>query len=477
MIAVFAVFFSCQKEQFITGGSAKLQFSTDTVAFDTVFTSIGTTTKRLKVYNPYNKSIKISSISLAQAGDQSYFRLNIDGLMTSEAKNIELPPKDSLYIFVEATIDPTLQNAPLQINDSIVFVTNNNIQDVNLVAWGQDVHLFTNNHVFSTQRWENDKPYLLIDTVYIDFDEILTIDPGVNIHLHKDAFLVVAGTIEVLGTVEEPVTFQGDRLEEFYDDIPGQWGRIIFLNESRKNIFRNCTIKNGIIGLNLGTPGEDPGPDVLLYNTLITNMSSAGIFALNARVNAYNTVIANCGQFLFTTYLGGSYEFVHCTFANYWGTYSNRRTPSIVLKNYVDVILEDEQGNEQDVRFIGNVEKAYFGNSIIYGNAQDEFGIDPLEGQTMNFSFANSLLRLRIDSIDASYHDNFVDCIFNEDPEFFDIDANDIQLDTLSPAKDAGKVTITEQLPLLEFDFNGKNRLDDNAPDLGAYERKEGEEE
>ena len=62
--------------------------------------------------------------------------------------------------------------------------------------------------------------------------QLLTIEPGVRIHLHRDALLYVEGTLQVNGTLDEPVLFAGDRLEEFYEDKPGQWG-LIYLTETQ----------------------------------------------------------------------------------------------------------------------------------------------------------------------------------------------------------------------------------------------------
>ena len=97
---------SCRKEEKITTDpSAKLEFSGDTVLFDTVFTTVGSTVASLLVYNPNDKKIVISSIQLA-GGSASQFRLNIDGVPGASASNVEISGHDSLYIFVEVTVDP-----------------------------------------------------------------------------------------------------------------------------------------------------------------------------------------------------------------------------------------------------------------------------------------------------------------------------------------------------------------------------------
>ena len=90
--------FSCEDEKYLSSANVKLRFSVDTVMFDTVFTTVGSTTQHLKVYNPYDQKVLISSIKLAKA-ETSNFRLNINGVSTNEVQNLEIAPYDSLYIF------------------------------------------------------------------------------------------------------------------------------------------------------------------------------------------------------------------------------------------------------------------------------------------------------------------------------------------------------------------------------------------
>ena len=111
--------FSCRKNNFITDNTAKLEFSVDTVTFDTIFSSIGSTTKKLLVYNRHDLPISISSINLA-GGQNSKYRLNIDGMPIASVKDYELAANDSMYIFVEVTIDPG--NDEMIEQDSIVFL-------------------------------------------------------------------------------------------------------------------------------------------------------------------------------------------------------------------------------------------------------------------------------------------------------------------------------------------------------------------
>ena len=84
---------SCKKDRITTDPSAKLSFSTQSILFDTVFTTVGSTTKTFLVYNRNSQSIKISSIQLAR-GTASNFRINVNGLKGVQFSNIEIRAKE-----------------------------------------------------------------------------------------------------------------------------------------------------------------------------------------------------------------------------------------------------------------------------------------------------------------------------------------------------------------------------------------------
>ena len=71
-----------------------MDFSTDLVKFDTVFTTVGSATQNFRVYNPYNYDIKVD-VYLA-GGDHSPFSINVDGVAGTSFRNVEIPAKDSI---------------------------------------------------------------------------------------------------------------------------------------------------------------------------------------------------------------------------------------------------------------------------------------------------------------------------------------------------------------------------------------------
>lgn len=462
---------SCNKEEIIdTNPSLTLDFSTDTIFFDTVFTTVGSITQYLKVYNKNENKIKISSIRLA-GGESSPYRMNVDGEAAFVMKDVEIAGNDSLFIFVRVTIDPTDVNAPFVVNDSIVFEINTNIQDVNLVAWGQNAnYILADTYIegypkfkiianeFEEVTWTAEKPYVVYGFAVVDSNARLNIEAGTNIYFHNNSGLWIykGGNLNVNGTFEAPVTFQGDRLDDFYKDLPGQWDRIWINEGSVNNVINYAVIKNGFIGIQAETMQEQMGNRLILTNTIIENMTGYGLLSRFYNITSNNCVIAGCGQYLAALTWGGLYDFRHCTFANDWGE-SVRLTPSLVLNNYV----EDQQGTIYAFEF-----DAYFGNCIVYGRNGEEVLYAFNDQAPYNYFFDNCLLKTEQEITDAAH---YLDSFKNEDPLFFNPDSLDYHLDTLSPAIDRGKLQIVLESPLdITLDLDQVNRAD--SPDLGAYE-------
>ena len=306
---------------------------------------------------------------------------------------------------------------------------------------------------------------LIIDYVYVDSLSSLTIDPGVKVYLHKDALMVVDGSLQVNGTIDEPVWFGGDRLEEFYDHLPGQWGLIYLSGSSHSNRISYAEIRNGTIGILISaTPESGLMPDLEIDNTIINRMSSSGIYALNASVTGSNLVVGDCGGSCLALNYGGDYSFTQSTFANYWPNgYSIRRLPAVLLRDYF--VTENEDGN-LELYPDGTFDNAEFTNSIIYGSQSMELLIESYNDLQLNYLFDYCLTRISSDSISYLEDPLFTNIINNEDPLLDSIPIV-YELDSLSPAIDAGLPSHAVEFP---FDLNGNSRLDDDAPDLGAYE-------
>jgi hypothetical protein len=474
--------FSCQKDEFITEPGAMLTFSTDTLYFDTILTTLGSTTQAFKIYNRHDQAIEIQELYIA-GGNSSFFRLNVDGVKGNRHVNISIPRKDSIFVFAEATIDPLDANNPLLIKDSIIFKTNNNLQDVKLIAYGQDVKIF-NRKILKTQTWSPEKPYLIIYGVSIAKDEVLTIQPGTRIFLHNFASLEVKGRLEAIGTFEEPIIFSGDRFDDRYESSAGQWGAIGIDSISRGSILEHVIIKNSIVGIQVGYPNDNSRSQVELRNCMITNCAAYGIYAFGAEILASNTIIADCAQIAILCLMGGDYNFYHCTISNvsgfypgyYQGGYKARGTPSLFFRNYFDWYDYDNDYRIIEVQRTRNLNLNFY-NSILYGTLTQEIHYDSVASVQTNYKFDHCLIKNHPDSLKYDDPTRFNAILLNEDPYFINDSivnaAYDFRLTDSSKAINAGNLELVKDVARLEFDFEGNSRIEDGSPDLGAYEYQE----
>jgi len=464
----FVVFFSCEDDKYLSSPDAQLRFSNDTIMFDTVFTTIGSTTRILKVFNNYKEKLLISSVKIG-GGDLSNFRMNVNGIAGNEVLDLEIPPKDSIFIFIEVTVDPVGQSMPMVVQDSIEFKTNFKTQKIPVIAWGQDFHLIRSK-VLKNETWTNDKPYLVYNYAYVDTLSTLTIEEGTKIHFHKGAGLYVKGKLEVKGTFADPVVFTADRLENDYKNVPEQWNGILLFSGSHGNLINYGHIRNAVIGIQVGTIEHEGFATLTLANSKIENMSYAGIFSLKSKIYAYNSLIDNCGFYAAALLVGGEYEFYHTTIANYWGGWSRkpRSTSSLAISNFLPVPKSDGTSTV----YQGDLNKLIFANSIIYGNNPVEIELGNNRKNLFNYYFDHCIIQMP-DTFSTSDKNHFNNIWKGNkfDPKFIDVSKKLIfELDTLSPAKDLGNLTYSKLFP---FDMKGKDRTADKAPDLGAYERIE----
>ena len=468
ILFILFIFFSCRKDQILKDSASQIGFSTDTVLFDTVFRYAGSTTKQFKIYNPHKQPIVVSSIFLA-GGKGSPFRINVDGISGYIFSDLKIAANDSVFVFVQVSVTPS-QSAPLLIKDSIIFETNGNKQDVKLTAIGQDVYLHKPDH-FPTNGvppfsiigragvdtvLPNDKPHLFFGYAVVDSACELTIKAGTRLYFHNRAVLWVYkdGSLVVDGAYKNEVVFQGDRLEPDFKELPGQWGKIWFSKGSLNNKINWAIIKNGSIGIQADSVATPDAPTVKISNTIIKNMQSTAVYGQTARIWANNCVFANCGQYVAALLIGGIYKFEHCTFANFW-TSSSRTTPLLALNNYYTT---------SSTIFVRDLDSAYFGNCILYGDQEEEVVLDTLKvGGKFSYKFDHCILKTARNISNTAYYKNVYK---NLSPDFKDIEKNDYRLKLNSGAIDKGYNNFIS----IDLDNKIRPNATTSIPDLGAYE-------
>ena len=405
---------SCEKENYVGENEVKLEFSVDTVAFDTLFTTIGSTTRQVKVYNRSNRDVVIGSITLAD-GRQSPFRLNVDGDTSMVARNVEIMAGDSIFIFIQANLRyDTIHTLPFVVSDAIMF---SNGQRLPVSAWGRNAvyHRAPAGswvHVIDCDNWDHTRPHVFLDTAAIDSTFTLTLNAGEELYFANDAMLLVwrDGRLVVNGTADNPVVFTSLRHDGWYSFLPGQWSCVLFYNGSTGNVIDHAVVENGTGGLRAMY-----GAEVTVSNTVVRNMSDCGLIGQGSAMTGTNLLVYDC----MTSFLvmdGGNYSFTGCTFADYW-RYSTRSLQSVVLTNYI-------LNADGSVASTGDLTAANFTDCIIYGNyGEGEYLVAGVEGVLLNDSIVNCLIK---------------GGAWDEDPQFVDVDNDDYHLSDGSPAAGIG---------------------------------------
>ena len=157
LLVVISVLFiiSCRKESFIESGDARIFITSDSLKYDTVFVTTGSTYRSFRIINENDQRLRLSSIRLV-GGNASAFKMNVDGTPGTEFSNLEIEANDSLYVFVQVNVDPTADNLPFIIRDSISIEYNGNRRWVQLEAWGRNAHFLRDKLVSTDETWDND---------------------------------------------------------------------------------------------------------------------------------------------------------------------------------------------------------------------------------------------------------------------------------------------------------------------------------
>lgn len=452
LIVVAGLGLACQPEEEILAGEAvQLLFEKDSLQFDTLFTTEKSITRRLRVYNPAQKTVLIESIFL-QGGQQSPYSLYVEGTAGKAFGEQPLLPGDSLLLLLEARLPPTADTLPYLANDALVLINKGLRQEVPIVGWGQNA-LFLGDSVLACNTvWDSPLPYIIEESILVDSLCSLTLAKGSRLYFKPGAYLYVKGSLLARGDspVEDRILFRNHRRDPLYENQPGQWGGLIFLPGSRDNKLLYCDIRNAEYGIYLGTPDEDTEPDLELGYCRIENSLLGGLVSYTSDVLAYNTLVNTSAQYTVANLAGGHYTYEHCTFVNYFS--KREEVPALVLSDHVEL----DDGSLLTAPLFVEME-----NSIVGGNLRspDEILLDKAGAAPVELSFSHNLLRSTLESFSGNGNLISSERFF---PSFRSIPDYDYRPDSLSPAIDAGL------LPGRAYDLQGKLR--DSRPDIGAYE-------
>jgi len=481
---------SCRKNFDTVQGNGDFRIEKDTLFLDSVFTNISSHTYRFKIYNTSNKDITLNKIYL-EKGQQSFYRLNVDGDSGKSFENVLIHAKDSIFVFVEVTADIT--QLPDPVYEEKLFVEDNGKTDhILLTAFVKDAHfyyperypdgtketlvLYTDPDTGKTSEvygffldgdttFTDDKPIVIYGHMAVPQGHTLTIEQGAHLYFHFNSGLIVweDASLKVNGSLGHEVVFEDDRMEPDFDDKPGMWNYIWLRENSKNNEINYAIIKNAEVGV-IAYPTTDNNPVLNIKNTQIYNHSLVGIYGIGAHITGENLVMNNFGMSAINLQLGGNYDFKHCTFANYSGGIRNEKSGAVYVSNYVKT---DEQ------IYVSDLVNFNLSNSIAYGNSSIEFYLDKDPNADFNYQVSHCLIKFEdpqhnfsdVPEVDFTDTNHYQHILLNEDPVFKNPDENELIIGDTSPCINQGNLPVAQQVPL---DILGVDRT--SAPDLGAYQ-------
>ena len=464
-------------ESFSDSPSFRLSFSEDTIAFDTLISTIPSSTKTLYAFNNNKDGMRISTIQL-EGGRDSRFRVNVDGRFLADGvwHDFEVLKHDSLVIRIEMTPPEVGSNEPLYFEDKLHFLLENGAQQTVVLSGGSiDAYIQKNGLMIeSDETLLTDKPYVIYDSQVVKEGATLTLTEGTKLMFHDKAALHVRGKLVVQGSIEKPVILRGDRMDHMfdylrYDNTPSRWEGVIIHKGSYDNEFHQCDLHSSCFGIIVEdteevTPDESK-PSVTLDCCIFHNIGGDGLQLNNCISKVTNTQISNTlGHTVNIT--GGSHAFIYCTMAQFYP----------FTANIGDALhlASSEDGGEY-----GLLRKAHFINCVITGYGEDVImGENIPEDGSCDYLFHHCFLNTPPDD-----NEQFVDCIFDQDKKKDEEDKlvrqdNFVLFDTenfiydFTPKAESLIRSLADPAykGLPAFDRRGINRLADEGPDAGCYE-------
>lgn len=471
LISAISLLASCLSEEgFATTPSAKLTSSIDTLSLDTVIAGVPTNTYTFQVYNPTEENLRITRISL-QTGQDSPFRVNIDGTYLREEKNSNwvIYGKDSLRVFVELTVPETSFDTPQEIKDKLSFqLENGNTHTVILKAFGQRVLRISTPILEKDSVFQSDVPYHVKDSLVVPEGRTLTLTAGTRLYFHPSSKLIVYGRLVAQGTVKKNIILRGDRMgymfsQQPYDRIPGQWGGIVFKNKSIDNILDFCDIHSSDFGIKCDS-SDISATKLTLSNSIIHNISGDALTLDQCKTEIGNSQITNAGGNC-VSIVGGDNTFTHCTIGQFYSFVGGR---GVALK------ISNVHGE-----IYSPISKAIFRNCLITGYNADDIHIETSRRYTeeeLNYQFDYCLLN----TPQVSDSQRFVACVFETELPEKERNENhfwpafDFQkllfpftLRANSPLEGKAEVNLSRQT--FPYDRLGRARIIDNSAAPGCY--------
>lgn len=475
------------EEDFSVSTHDKLEFSQDTLAFDTVIAGEATKTYSFQVFNKGDKALRINNVRLEQ-GEGSPWEVNVDGTWLKggvSTQDFTISARDSMRVFALLHAPTTDCDDPQPLEERLLFTLESGVtQEVLFTASSQDVNIMRGETITKDMTLNSKRPYQVFDSLVVAEGATLTLAAGTRLLFHANASLIVHGRLVAKGELGKPVVMRGDRIDMMfdlqpYDRVPGQWGGVTFTSTSVGNDLTWCDIHSGDYGIRCDSTGTEK-QKLIIDNSIIHNVNGDAFYAKACQTFMGNCQVTNAGGNCINL-VGGDNTFVHCTIGQFYAFVGVNRGVALQFTN-----------TEYDAPI--PLERCQFVNCLITGYNDDDImgsASDRHQDCAFNYVFKNCLLNTPKVEADA-----IVDCLFEDKADYDYKEHNDSTMRagnflpefdfdrlifpfTLNPksrAVDAADRQLTLQSGYTT-DLLGNSRTADGKPDIGAYEATAPKEE
>ena len=409
LVFLFSLVSCNDDDTFTTSPQNRLAMPFDTLKMDTIFAKIPAASKNFWIYNYSGDGIRCANVRL-QKGNQSGFRVNVDGIYLGEktgyqTSEIEVRKGDSIRVFVEVTSPDNGSELYKEVDDNLIFRLESGVEQVinlNAFAWKADVvrNLELKNDT-TIDTTISGRALVVYGGITVDSLVTLTIAPGSTIYFHDDAGIDVKGKLICQGTADKNITLRGDRLDDIlknehlpYDRMPGRWQGIHFHGDSYDNIIEYTDLHSGYDAI-VCDSSDVSRRKLTINSSTIHNCDGYGMYLNNSKVYVANTQITNAYMGCVAIY-GGEVSLIHNTIAQFY-------------------LLERDEFARAALTFANysgthtyplNLEVK---NCIITGFAGNQVKNEKNDSIAFNYHFYNSLLRTEVkDTASAKYYENII---------------------------------------------------------------------
>lgn len=372
----FAFFFSalvcgCSADLPGSSGAGALEFSLDTVRFDTVMHSRVSSMRRVSLRNVSGHAVRVERVGV-EGPRAGAFHVVVDGVGIESFGGMLLAAGDSAIFVLQVYTEEYRPDVFEQLDVRIVVESGEGNFSLPARAWNAGwsaLDADIRGHVVVPAggiRYVETK-------TEVEAGATLTLSAGVTLLFGNGAELIVRGGIEALGTARSRVSLLPQRMEPYYMRKPGQWAGVSVGERSSFVRLSHLDLRGAVVGV--GVKGKPLAGSVEVENCRVLYCSQDGLRLERSEAEVRGSIFGQNYRHG-VSLLASKASMIHCTVC------AESMPPQTRIGE--SIWLDDGAGSATlDIE-----------NSIIWGDRQMEIGVKGGGELGGRLRAANSVVRV-----------------------------------------------------------------------------------